>query len=673
MADADASTEASSKDFEEPPTTPDEWAKYWANEFKAAKLELKSWHKDATEAERAFMVEKHPQLDIRPLGLFTSNVETQEAILFGRTPHTDVTRKFGDSMDEVARVAAEMMERNLDGDLEGPNGGSVEFRNCLRDRLRAGMGLPRLRYVMEEHREDVPPIHKKGDDGESVLDEQTGAPVEMAPGYQKGSKSHEAVETIYCHWRDILYSPARTFEETRWWAFRAPMTRRELVQRFGPIGKLCPLNTKKRSDDRDARAHDPRQQADVWEVWDKESKQVFWYVEGFGKVLDSEEDPLELENFWPFPRPMVGIVSTEKFVPKPDYTIAKRLYVECDMLAQRISDLEEAVGVKGLYPNDLGDAVSEMVEYQGNKLYAVSNFQQLLERGGVKELIQWWPLDMVVAAIGQLKQALTDKMSLLFQITGMSDIMRGQAQAQTTATEQAIKAKFASVRMQSLQDEFARLVSDSQRIKAEIIAKHFDAQTIINRSNISRTPDAQLAQQAVQLIQAGWENWRVEVKPEAVSLTDYAALKQERVEVLTSLGAFFQSVMPMVQMAGPAIMPFVLQMAQWLLSGIKGASTMEGLFDEAVTQAKTAAQQAQAPQQQKPDPKMAVEQLKGQMAMQHTQQELQADLARTQAETQAQAALEEHSAVTDVRKTEATERIKAMHSINQLQTPGGAA
>ena len=77
---------------------------------------------------------------------------------------------------------------------------------------------------------------------------------------------------------------------------------------------------------------------------------------------------------------------------------------------------------------------------------------------------------------------LAELMNLLFQVTGMSDIMRGQSTAGATATEQALKAKFASTRVQEFQNEFARFASDTQRIKAEIISKHFDPQTIAERS-----------------------------------------------------------------------------------------------------------------------------------------------------------------------------------------------
>src|SRR5207253_1902434 len=142
----------------------------------------------------------------------------------------------------------------------------------------------------------------------------------------------------------------------------------------------------------------------------------------------------------------------------------------------------------------------------------------------------------------------TEKIGLLFQVTGMSDIMRGQASQQTTATEQAIKARFASVRVQFMQDEFARFCSDVQRIKAEIIAKHYDAQTIIDRSNVLRTPDAELAQQAVQLIQSPDADFRVMVNPDNVALQDFAALKAERTEFANSIAGYFQGMIPMIQL-----------------------------------------------------------------------------------------------------------------------------
>lgn len=648
-------------ELDQTPTDSAAWARHWNIEFSAAKDELKPWHKEANEAVRAFLTEKYKDQDAKPLGFFTSDVLTMEAMLFGRTPHTDVTRKFGDFMDDTARVAATMLERTLNGDLEfGAHGGAAELRNVLKDRLVAGFGMPRLRLVTEYKDNEVAAIVKKDEFGADVMDEGTGKPVELAPSYKETVKSYECVETLYNHWKDMLWSPSRTFEEVRWFAFKEPMTRKEQVKRFGSIGKLTPLNGKKggKSAFGELKDNDPLKKSDVWEIWSKEHGKVFWYVDGFDRILDQKDDPLGLDNFWPFPRPFVAVMSTDKFLPVPDYKVAKELYVQCDELALRIFELEDSIGVKGAYDASLGDELRQMVEERGNKLYAVHNFAMLGEKGGVGKIIDWYPLETIVAALVQLKQALSDKLQLLYQVTGKSDIMRGQAQEPgATATEQMIKGKFASVRLQALQDEFARLCSETQRIKAEIICKHFDPQTIIQCSNILQTPDAPLAQQAVALLQDEWATYRIEVKPESVSAQDYSALKAERADVLTSLGSFFQSMTPLIQLAGPGAAGFAMELAQWMLAGIKGASTMEGMFEQAIKQAKAAAQQPQAGAPQQPDPKLIANQQKAQADMQKIQAQQQSELVRMQAETQQLAQRRMTDAVINVKEAQAKKAI----------------
>ena len=70
------------------------------------------------------------------------------------------------------------------------------------------------------------------------------------------------------------------------------------------------------------------------------------------------------------------------------------------------------------------------------------------EKGGIKGQVDWLPIEQVAAALSQLRDYRTELLSLLYQVTGMSDIMRGSTQQGETATAQAIKAKFASTRVQ---------------------------------------------------------------------------------------------------------------------------------------------------------------------------------------------------------------------------------
>jgi hypothetical protein len=637
----------SAEDFKD---TPDEQARRWSMELSAARKEVEAWHNSAKKILERFKDERQASEngDTR-WNLFTSNIQTQRAMLYGRPPQVSVDRRFADANDDVARVAGEMLRRLMNSDIERDSDSySLALQYALDDRLLVGMGSARVRYVADFETQEV----------EAVLGPEGN---ELAAGYSEEVKTREDVETDYLHWRDMLWSPARVWHEVRWLAFRAEMSRSQLIERFGEeVGKNVPLNAAKGARDaEDKKVANPWARAEVWEIWDKDSRKVVWYVEGYGQTLDSKDDPLGLESFFPCPRPMLANATTDKLLPRPDFAVAQDLYNEIDTVSTRITLLERAIRVAGVYNKASGEVRRLLSESTSNELIPVDNWGLFAEKGGISGQIDWLPLDQIVGALTSLRDYRRELMDALYQITGMSDIMRGQASGPATATEQSIKAKFGSVRIQSLQDEFARFASDVQKLKAEIVSKHFDAQTILERSNIEFTPDAQLAPQAVELLKSKLHCYRVEVKPENVSLTDFAALKAERMEVIQGISMFLSAMTPMVQ-AQPASMPFLLQMLQAGVAGMRGSSTMEGILDAAIAAAQ---QQAAQPQQQAPDSKLQAQMMKGQQDLQKIDKELQADLIRTQAEVQADGQREQNQMMWNVREA------AAKHQITQAGKP----
>jgi hypothetical protein len=605
------------------------WAQRLAVEFTAARKALKKWHDAGAKVVTRFLDDRETgELTDARWNLFTTNIETQMATLYGQAPRVSVARRNADSKDDVARVAGEMLERVLNADLESDGDTFAEdLQHALEDRLLPGCGQVRVRYVLEEGQAEQVPA-KVAPDGVK----------ELAPAYTKPPQTYECVETDYVHWKDWLWSPAKVWRDVRWVAFKAEMSRQQLVQRFGPeVGNGVPLNSdrnKAQTEEERTAAATPWGRADVWEVWVKEVGKVFWYVEGYPTVLDTKEDPLQLEGFFPCPKPMVSLATTTKLVPKPEFTIAQDLYDEVDRLSTRIRVLTDAVKVAGCYDQSAGE-MSRILTAKENTLIPVQNWQGFAEKGGVAGVVQFMPLDQVALAINALSERRMVAKDALYEVTGMADIMRGAATAAgASATEQSIKAKFGSVRLQRKQDEFARFASDVQKLKAEIIARHFDAATIIEASNILQTPDAELAQQAVQLIQSRRSAYRVEVKPEAVALQDFAQLKAEGMEVLAALASYFQAAAPVAQSV-PGSMPFLLEVMQWGLARVRGASSIEGVIDSAIAAAKTAAAQPQQPPQ--PDPKVQAQMLKGQQDIAKVDAELKADVVRAQVEVQADA------------------------------------
>jgi hypothetical protein len=253
-------------------------------------------------------------------------------------------------------------------------------------------------------------------------------------------------------------------------------------------------------------------------------------------------------------------------------------------------------------------------------------------------MIDWIPLESVITTIEQLQQRQSAKMQQLYEVTGMSDILRGVVQKYEAAATSETKAQFASIRVQALQDEFARFAGDLQSIKLEIMQRHFDPYCFIQQSNIENTADAEYAEQAVQLLQdPDAARWRVKVRPETLAQADYAQLKQTRGEFINGVSTFMQSAAPLAQL-DKAIVPTLLELLQWGLAGFKGSNEIEGVMDKAIA---LFTQKANQPEQPKPDP--AMEKIKAEMEMakqEHTakmqqeQQKFQLQMTEMQQEMQ---------------------------------------
>lgn len=628
--------------------TPAGWASRLSKEFESAKKALKEWHEQAEKAISEYLDEREGKnAGDTKFNLYTADSQTREAILFGNPPKAAVSRRYADANDDVARVASEILERLVNADIEGDDdtfSQAVEYAHS--DRERTAFGLCRVRYVAGE------PVVKPGVPAITKPHPQTGEMVEVAPEVPATeTRPNEQVETDYVHWRDVVWNSCRVWHEVETLFFRSELTYTKMVEKFGEdVVKQLPTKSKKEESSIQTEPS-PWDRYVLWEVWVKENRHVFFWVQGYAEVLKPEgvevsanggvPDPLGLNNFWPCPRPMFGNTTTSKLVPKPDREFAKDLYAEINDLATRITMLEQAVRVTGGYDataTALGQMLNPANSYE-NKLYPVDNWAMFAEKGGIKGAVDFMPLEEIIKALVVLREERRALIEDARQITGMADIMRGQSSVEggtVTATEQRIKARFGSVRMERRQKELARFASDLQRLRAEVMAKHFDESTLLARCNCENTPDAPLAQEAVKLIKQDFSKYRIEVKPETISMTDFDALKQERTDVIGAIASFFQAAAPMAS-GTPGSMPFMLQILQWMVAGLRGSAEIEGVLDQAIQAAK---QQAAQPQQQQQDPKLQTEMLKGQQEMAKIQAETQAKASLMQMEVQADAARE---------------------------------
>lgn len=567
-------------------------ANLWGAELKAATKYLKDWRKDAKNIEERYLDKRGPYEDSEfRVNLFWSTMQVVLASLYAQPPKADVKRLYDDPNDQASRVAGEIMGRLLNNDIQRDGSTSnAAIRTAVQDWSIVGMGQVWARYDVTTSVESF---------GE-VQNPVTGEILVPAQDVEKIESEDALIEWV--HWDDFTYSPARIWEEVRWVARRVYMTREQLVARFGEeVGKRVPMSQKP-STKVDALTgivqpipKDPWNRAEVWEIWDKRTKTVYWYNQECDFLLDQREDPLGLKDFFPCPAPMMANLTSSALIPRPDYIMAQGQFEQMDELNTRATWLTRAMKVVGVYDKTAEGVQRMLSQAIENQLIPVDNWAMFAESGGVKGKIDWLPLDLVSNTVEKLKLFQDSVKAQIYEVLGISDIMRGASKASETASAQQIKAQFGSTRMQLKQFAVAKFVQGALGIKAEIIEKHFQPETIIKRSNIMLSPDAQFAEPAVALLKNPEEaEYRVTVEADSLSLVDRNAQIQSYTQMLTAVGQAMQQLTPMIEKV-PAAAPAMMGIVKSFVAKFKASEELEGMFDQAIQALQDAAAQPQQP------------------------------------------------------------------------------
>ena len=574
----------SDSDFED---TPNGLAARWQTEIQSSQQELLKFHQDANRITQRFLDKRDAYgKDESKVNLFWSTTQVLLSMLYARPPKADVARSFQDYDDDVARVAGTMLQRLLNRAFDDSTSNwDSAVRQGIEDWLVVGEGQIWLRYEVETEDYEVP----------AVTDEFGQ---ELSPAEQAQRITDEDAPADYIYWEDFFYSPCRTWTEARWVARRVYMTKDQLEERFGEaIASQVPLGNYSKKDQVNDQSpkNDPWSKAEVFEIWCKEKRKVYWYAKSCDVILDVKDDPLQLDGFFPCPKPLVANVTSSNFMPRADYIFAQDQFNELDEINTRITWLTRAAKVVGVYDKSAEGIQRVFNQGSENQMIPVDNWSMFAERGGIKGQIDWIPIDQVVNAIDHLRQYRQDKVQQIYEVLGISDIMRGSSKASETAAAQQIKAQFGSTRIQLKQFYIADWITQALRIKAEIICKHFQPETIIRKSNIERTPDASIAMQGVQLLKdEEMAEYRINIEADSMAAMDWAAERDAAVQFMQGLGAFISQVAPMAQ-AVPGAAPVLMSLLQWSVSKFRVSTQIESVLDQAISALKQQGQPAPKP------------------------------------------------------------------------------
>lgn len=298
----------------------------------------------------------------------------------------------------------------------------------------------------------------------------------------------QCVEIEHLDRTDFLHEPARKWAEVGWVARRAWLTRKEMRKRFKPTSGDAYQNAKfaTRRDHADDDNRSLTKKAGVWEVWHKADNKVYWVTEGVDVFLDNDAPDLDLTNFFPCPRPAYGTLQRRSLIPVPDWERYATHFQQISTLTSRIYLLLEKVRMKGLIAagGDIGDAVEELIRSDDDEILIPVPSAAMMATGGAANIVSWLPLTDVATAIQGLIEARSQLIDDFYQLSGISDIMRGATEAEETLGAQQLKSQYGSVRVRCKIDELQRIAAEAVKIAAEIIAEKFDKQTLLDMSQM---------------------------------------------------------------------------------------------------------------------------------------------------------------------------------------------
>ena len=587
-------------------------AKTWLERLDAADKVMEKWRKRCQRIRRRYTEERSDADSKRRFAVLWSNTQTTIPALYARTPNSAVERRFKDS-DPIARTVSEILQRSIDYTLDADNF-DADMRQAVLDYSLYARGCAWGRYQPEFTTVQHPvPLIMGMDQGE-YLRADTMAPVtpdQMLPdmpgmimGEPQEELTFEKVCLDYVHWDDFMHEPSRNWTEVTWVARRCYMTKEQLKNRFGKIASEVPVEknpeTPAHSDPdlaAQAMATARSGKATVYEIWDKSTAKVYFVAKGFPKECLAVDEPYyDLPDFFPCPKPAYATLTTDTLIPYPDYVFYQDQAEEIDELTAKIGKLTDALRLVGFYPGEDSNALQQAFTPGGdNRLIPIAGWKEWTEGGGSGGRIDWVPIDKVLQALQGCFETRAQIIQDIYQITGISDIVRGASNPNETLGAQQLKAQFGSLRIRDRQQEIARFARDLMRITGAIIAQKFQPQTLHAMTGIEPTPEVMALMRNDAM-----RGFKIDIEADSTSQLDEQAEKEARTEFLTAVGGFLQQAMPIAQ-AAPQFTPLLMQMLLFGARGFRVGRELETTIEKVVSDMEQQAAQPPAPPEPTPE------------------------------------------------------------------------
>lgn len=544
---------------------------HWLREIEASSKREDRWRAKAKNIVSIYSGERS---ESTPFAILYANTDILLPSLYSQAPRPVVQRRFKDN-DPVGLAAAKAGQRVLEFLVDTNIDGYETFHDNMKattlDGLLPGRGTAGVKYEFEEN---------------------------------EGVKTSELCCTEYESWDRVRFGYARTWNKVPWISFEKYVDQAEAERLFGAeIAAEIEYTTGDDDSDKDDKNKGDAKLACVYQIWDKDGGRKIRYVskhypDGYLKV---EDDPLGLTGFYKIPRPIQFVDKTNDQTPTPLYELYENQATELNNLTVRINRIISAMKARGAYDAALGDDIGKIMEADDNQLVPTEKGNSLAAERGLGNAIWFMPLEVLQQTLQQLYIAREQCKQVIYEIMGISDIVRGASKASETLGAQQLKSQWGTLRLKNKQAEVQRYARDMLRMMLEIAATKFSQDTWAKMTGLPYLTDMQLQQmqmmaqgiqqqmmvapspelqqQMMQLQQQSqqikWADvlkmlqddmqraYRIDIETNSTIEPEAAEDQKNISELMNAMGQFINGVGPMVE---KGVMPF--QVAQSMLLAI---------------------------------------------------------------------------------------------------------
>lgn len=675
----------------------------WLKQIGDAEEREKQWRKDSTDAVDLYEGEKR---QLNSFNILYSNTETLLPAIYNNPPRPSVRQRYQDD-DALGKAVSETLRRGLEFFVDTPDSTYTPFDDLLEaailGALVPGRGITRFRYHADYAESEKPAESAKVHDEEKENSDESDSAENVAkPGKQQGASYVAGEGVCGINWPHDRFCMgfARRWRDVPWIAYEHRMTFADLKGNFGQaLAKEIPMYGKEGEPiDKERASEDRKGQPDtavVYEIWHKEPKQILFIARDYrDKVLKKVDDPLGIPGFYDCPKPLQFMNRNTNLVPIVPYKLYEEQARELNRVTMRINKVIEAIKVRGFYNGQMKQ-IGDLMQRPENTVIPSEAAIPMMDAGGLDKHIWLMPIDKLIGVLQQLYLNREQVKQTIYEITGISDILRGSTVASETATAQNIKNQWGTLRLKRMQKLSQKYARDSLRLVGDIMSmllgvetwqamtrlpyptvqqKQQAQQTVMQlQMQMAANPQAQqqLMQQAQQqqavLQQIDWgqiqkalqdnlsRGFIVDVETNSTVDPDATEDKQNITDVLTAMSQVLQVFGPGIQ-AGLVPVSFIKELLLMIVRRFQFGPNLEDAIKKLPDQAppqgdpqqqkqlQQLQQENQQLQQKMQQQELAMQEREGKVQLSIKEAQMQQDLQAKETQMEVKGAIREHQA-----------------------------